>query len=289
LEEDIAMPENSAPSQPRAVGDDATRFAGNSIPEHYDRGLGPVLFAGYGERIARQAASHGPRRALELAAGTGIVTRYLRDFLPPGANLTASDLNPPMLEVARAKFGPEEPVEFRTADATNLPFADASYDVLVCQFGVMFFPDKDKSYREARRVLAAGGRYLFSVFDSLDFNPCQRVVSEVLAETFNVDPPPFLNVPFGYGAVDPILASLRAAGFGDVRVDVVNLRQLVVDLAAFAAAFVLGSPLADQIRARGIDPQAMIASVEAALRDRALADGFAPLRAIIFDAAAGQA
>jgi hypothetical protein len=136
-----------------------------------------------------------------------------------------------------------------------------------------------------RRVLKQGGRYLFNVFDSLAFNPCPRVVSELLALAFKIDPPPFLQVPYGYASIDPIVASLYDAGFLDVRIDVINLMSRVDDLAAFAAAFVLGSPLADQIRARGMEPLELIAQVESALSERALKDGCAPLRAIMFDAA----
>jgi SAM-dependent methyltransferase len=266
--------------------DDFTRFAGNSIPENYDRGLGPVLFAEFGDRISRRAASYEPRRVLETAAGTGIVTQALRDLLPVGASLTATDLNAPMMEVAKAKFKTGEQIEFATVDATELPFANAAFDVVVCQFGVMFFPDKNKSYREARRVLAAGGRYLFNVFDSLAFNPCPRVVAELLASTFKIDPPPFLSVPYGYSSIDAIVASLRGADFRDVRIDIMNVDRRVDDLPAFAAAFVLGSPMADQIRARGRDPLELVAPVESALRDHALDNGCAPLRAIMFDAAA---
>jgi SAM-dependent methyltransferase len=278
------MAENSRAAS--GAKDDFTRFAGNSIPEHYDRGLGPVLFAGFGERIAQRAASYKPARVLEIAAGTGIVTRALRNHLAAGAELVATDLNAAMMEVAKAKFSAAERVAFRLADATDLPFPDAAFEVVVCQFGVMFFPDKLKSYREARRVLAKGGRYLFNVFDSLAFNPCPRIVGELLAATFKIDPPPFLQVPYGYSSLDPIVAALQAAGFHDVRIDVVNLRPPVADPQAFAAAFVLGSPLADQIRARGTDPLALVAAVEAALRQHALEDGHAPLRAIVFDAAA---
>ena len=119
-----------------------------TIPEHYDRGLGPVIFADYAADIARRAAAGSPARVLEIAAGTGIVIRQLRDLLPAGADLTATDLNPPMLEVARAKFRPEEQVDFRPADATALPFRDCSFDAVVCQFGVMFF------YFVARREAA---------------------------------------------------------------------------------------------------------------------------------------
>jgi ubiquinone/menaquinone biosynthesis C-methylase UbiE len=138
------------------VSDNAANFVG-SIPEHYDRALGPVIFADFAHEMARQAAASAPQRVLETCAGTGIVTRRLRDRLPADTKLTVTDLNPPMLEVARAKFTAGEAVEFQPADATALPFPDQSFDAVVCQFGVMFFPDKAKSYREAFRVLKPGG------------------------------------------------------------------------------------------------------------------------------------
>jgi SAM-dependent methyltransferase len=281
------MSEDSGEATAAHGKDNFARFAGNSIPEHYDRGLSPVLFAGFGGQIAHRAAIYTPGCVLETAAGTGVVTRLLRNLLPTGATVTATDLNAPMMEVARAKFRADEQVEFRAVDACDLPFPDHSFDVAVCQFGVMFFVDKAKSYREARRVLKPGGRYLFNVFDSLAYNPCPRVVSELLASACKIDPPPFLQVPYGYASIDPIVASLYDAGFLDVRIDVINLMSRVDDLAAFAAAFVLGSPLADQIRARGMEPLELIAQVESALSERALKDGCAPLRAIMFDAAAG--
>jgi ubiquinone/menaquinone biosynthesis C-methylase UbiE len=172
-------------------------FIGN-IPEHYDRGLGPIIFVDYAADIARRAAACSPTRVLETAAGTGIVTRQLRDFLPAGASLTATDLNPPMIEVARAKFQPDERVDWRPADATALPFPDGSFDAVVCQFGVMFFPDKDRSYREVHRVLAPGGRYLFNVWDAHRYNPFGRITHEVAGSFFPVDPPQFYKVPFSY-------------------------------------------------------------------------------------------
>jgi ubiquinone/menaquinone biosynthesis C-methylase UbiE len=162
---------------------------------------------------------------LELAAGTGIVTRRLRDLLPRDARLIATDLNPPMLEVARGKFGADEAVEFEPADATALPFPDASFDAIICQFGVMFFPDKDKSYREAHRVLVSAGQYLFSVWDSHRHNPIGRLIIEIVTEFFPHDPPQFYQVPFGYHRIDPIKDSLEAAGFTDLRIAVLSLKQ----------------------------------------------------------------
>ena len=153
--------------------DDAAGFTG-TIPEHYDRGLGPIIFVDYATEMAKRVAAGNPTRVLETAAGTGIVTRRLRDALPPGVGLTATDLNAPMLEIARTKFRPGEEVEFQPADAMALPFPDGGFDAVVCQFGIMFFPDRKKSYHEVHRVLAPGGRYLFSVWDAHRYNPFGR-------------------------------------------------------------------------------------------------------------------
>lgn len=137
------------------MSDNQSAFVG-SIPEHYDRNLGPIIFTDYAADIARRAAGGKPATVLETAAGTGIVTRALRDHLAAGIRLTATDLNEPMLDVARTKFRPGEQVEFQQADAMALPFADGSFDAVVCQFGVMFFPDKDQSYRDSLSGADAG-------------------------------------------------------------------------------------------------------------------------------------
>jgi ubiquinone/menaquinone biosynthesis C-methylase UbiE len=184
------------------MSDREAAFVGN-IPTFYDQGLGPVFFADFADDIARCVAVSAPIRVLETAAGTGIVTRRLRDLLPREAQLTATDLNPPMLEVASEKFGPEERVTFQPADATSLPFPDNSFDALVCQFGVMFFPDKDQANREAYRVLARNGRYVFSVWDSHRHNPVGRVMTEIATRFFPVDPPQFIRCRSGITASIP--------------------------------------------------------------------------------------
>ena len=152
------------------MSSDAARFTG-SIPEHYDRSLGPIIFADFAADIARRTAACKPARVLETAAGTGIVSRALRDLLPASVALVVTDLNPPMLDVARRKLGSGGAVDFEVADASTLPFPEASFDTVVCQFGVMFFPEKDKSYSEVHRVLAPGGRYLFNVWDCPAITP----------------------------------------------------------------------------------------------------------------------
>ncbi len=175
-----------------------------SAPEYYDRDMGPVIFDGYAADLAHRAAAHNPKRVLEIAGGTGLVTRHLRGLLPEGAHLTATDIDPPMLDVARTKFRPGEQIMFQTADAFALPFLDGAFDAVVCQFGVMFFPDKAQSYREAHRVLAPGGRYLFNVWDSHRHNPFARITHELVQQLFPSDTPSFYRVPFGYSAIDPI-------------------------------------------------------------------------------------
>jgi len=256
------------------------------MPAHYDRALGPVFFVDYADDIARRAAASAPARVLELAAGTGIVTRRLRDLLPPATQLVATDLNPPMLDVARGKFAAAEAVRFQPADAMELPFPDGSFDAIVCQFGVMFFPDKDKAYREAHRVLGTGGRYLFSVWDSHDYNPIGRLASDIAAKLFPADPPQFFDAPFGYHLIDPIKQSLLRAGFGEIAIAVLPIDQPIADVAGFADGLVHGSPFIEQLRARGIsDPAPVVSAIADALRREFGTDPTRmKLQAIVFEA-----
>lgn len=191
--------------------DQSSQFVGG-IPENYDRGLGPHIFHDYAEDLARRAAEANPAAVLELAAGTGILTRKLRDSLAPATRLVATDLNPPMLDVAKRKFSRGENVEFKPADAMALPFADGAFDVVVCQFGVMFFPDKQTAFREAVRVLRARGRYLFNVWGGMPENPFSEVAHTVVAEFFPDDPPGFYKVPFGYSEQGVVMADMAAGG-----------------------------------------------------------------------------
>ncbi len=263
------------------MSNDAAGFIG-SIPQYYDQGLGPNIFADYAADIAQRAAAGNPLRVLETAAGTGIVTRRLRDALPADAHLIATDLNPPMLDIARAKFRAGERVAFQPADAVALPFADASFDAVVCQFGIMFFPDKARSCSEVFRVLAPGGRYLFSVWDSHRHNPFGRIAHEVAGSFFPADPPQFYNVPFSCHQIDPIKEMLLAAGFDDLGIAVVRLNKVIADMAGFAQALVFGNPLIDQIRARGgVEPQRIVDAMLQAVR-REFGGGRMPLQAIVF-------
>jgi ubiquinone/menaquinone biosynthesis C-methylase UbiE len=227
-----------------------TAFAG-SIPLFYHRCLGPFLFEPYAEDLARRAQALRPRRILETAAGTGIVTAALARALP-GAEIVATDLNPDMLQVAASHIGSPR-VAFAPADAQALSYPDSGFDLVVCQFGAMFFPDRVAAYREARRVLAPGGTLLFNVWDRLDANPASHAVAEAVAALFPDDPPSFIaRVPFGYHDKAQIEADLRAAGFATIEDETVAKRSRgsARDL---APGLCQGSPLRAEIEARAPD------------------------------------
>jgi SAM-dependent methyltransferase len=267
------------------MADNAAGFFGN-IPQYYDRGLGPMIFADYAVEIAQRVAAGNPARVLETAAGTGIVTRQLRNALPADAHVTATDLNPPMLDVARAKFRAGEQVEFQPADAVALPFADGSFDAVVCQFGLMFYPDKAKSFAEVWRVLAPGGRYAFSVWDSHRYNPFGRIAHQVAGSFFPTDPPSFYGVPFSCHQIDPIKEFLIEADFTGINAAVVSLDKVIPDVAGFARAAVCGNPLIDLIRARGgVELERIVEALVQEYRREFGADpGRMPLQAILFSA-----
>jgi SAM-dependent methyltransferase len=255
------------------------------MPLFYDQGLGPVYFADFAEDIARRAAAVAPLRVLEVAAGTGIVSRRLRDFLPAEAHLVVTDLNSAMLDVARAKFGPEEGVDFQPANALSLPFGDEGFDALICQFGVMFFPDKEKACREAYRVLASGGHYIFSVWDSERHNPAARLLKDLVARFCPVDPPRFAGVAYTYHQIDPVRDLLDSVGFTGVNVSVVDMQKVVEDAYSLARGQIYGSPLFDEFRLRGIEAETVVdAFAEMLICEFGSQPTRIPLRAIVFEA-----
>lgn len=259
----------------------ASQFVG-SIPENYDQGLGPHIFIDYAKELAARAGRLNPASVLELAAGTGIVTRQLRDALDPDCALIASDLNPPMLDVAKAKFEDGEQISFEQIDATSIGFDDASFDLVACQFGVMFFPDKDRSYAEVFRVLKPGGTYLFNVWDSQDRNPVARIAHETVVAMFPDDPPGFFKVPWSYNDPAEIEAAVVRAGFGQVTVEHVPVVSKIQTAETLAKGLVFGNPLSDEILQRGGNPDDMHAELTAAIGEKLGAE--MPLQAVFVTA-----
>lgn len=237
------------------------QFTG-SIPQYYDAGMGPVLFTEYARVVGDLVAGSAPHRILELAAGTGISSAAIARA-NPDADLVVTDLNAPMLEFARAKL--PEGTQVEVADAQDLRFDDASQDVVVCQFGIMFLPDLERGFREARRVLAPGGRYIFSVWDSHANNAFAAAVDGILRSHFPDDPPQFYAVPFSRAAVDPLRELAQSTGFGRITVHVVPTQPVVASWTNLADGLILGNPVSDQIRARGGDLDGIKAEVVAAL------------------------
>lgn len=241
----------------------AAQFVGD-IPRFYDQNLGPVIFQGYAEDLARRAASLAPSDVLEIAAGTGISTVALRQALAPTTNITATDLNAAMLEIAQTKISAGN-VRFQTADAMALPFADASFDLVVIQFGVMFFPDRPAAYAEARRVLKPGGTLLFNVWGSFDANAFGEIAHRDAERFLPDNPPKFYLTPFGYSDPGQVRADLLAGGFRDVDHTVVNLMRDVADWRHFATGAIYGNPMIVDIRAGGVNPDDMVEAIAAEL------------------------
>jgi SAM-dependent methyltransferase len=187
-------------------------FAG-SIPKLYETYLVPLIFEPYAADLANRLAARPLARVLEIAAGTGVVTRMLASVLADDIAIVATDLNQPMLDQAAA-IGTKRPVEWRHADAMQLPFPDATFDAVVCQFGVMFFPDKAKAYAEARRVLRPRGVFIFNVWDRIEENEFADTVTTALESVFPNDPPRFMaRTPHGYHDRSTIERDLANGGF----------------------------------------------------------------------------
>lgn len=257
-----------------------------SIPANYDRYMVPLLFRPYAEQVAQRASALRPRRILETAAGTGVVTQALHDALPE-AEIIATDLNPPMLKEAEQRVGPGR-VRFQQADALALPFDDASFDLVVCQFGVMFFPDKVAGNSEAHRVLRGGGSYMLVIWDSVDRNLATKAVGSAVAALF---PPEdrsafYERVPFRYFDETVIRADLEAAGFTNIIFETVDLHSRAASARDAAMGLVQSTPMRTELEERGpgMLERATEAAIEA-LRQFEGPDGFdAPMSALIVTA-----
>ncbi|MBG9390571.1 class I SAM-dependent methyltransferase [Caenimonas aquaedulcis] len=229
-----------------------SKFAG-TIPQLYERYLVPLIFEPYAVDISRQVARLSPGSVLELAAGTGVVTRHLASDLPADVSIVASDLNQPMLDVA-AQRGTARPVTWRQADAMQLPFPDQSFDVVVCQFGVMFFPDRAKAYAEAARVLRPGGYFVFNAWDRIENNDMVSTVCGALDELFPQDPPRFMHRgPHGYFDRDVIAGDLARGGLPRSDIALVPHTSRAPSANDPVLGYCHGSPLRTEIEAKGPD------------------------------------
>ena len=260
------------------------RFSG-SIPANYERYMVPLLFRPYAEVLAERAARLQPKRILETAAGTGVVTSALAKALPD-ADIVATDLNQAMLDVAQTRVSSPN-VTFRQADALDLPFEDGGFDLVVCQFGLMFFPDKVKGNAEARRVLRDDGAYLFAVWDKIERNLLSHLANESMRKAFPDNPPQFMvRGPFSYAEPEWIERDLRAAGFEDIRIETVNLTSRSSSSEDAARGLCYGSPMGIELEEYGPDAlDYVFANLSQSASEYQGADGFeAPMAAHIVTA-----
>jgi ubiquinone/menaquinone biosynthesis C-methylase UbiE len=265
----------------------ADRLFAGSIPDIYDRFLVPLIFQSYALDLTEQIARARPRDVLETAAGTGVLTRAIAAKLPAETRIVATDLNRPMLDLAAARQGDAGRIAWQQADALALPFEDGTFDVVACQFGVMFFPDKVQGYKEARRMLRPDGRFLFNVWDHISENVFADVVTTALAKRYPLDPPAFMaRTPHGHHDVGKIRQDLTRAGFASISAEAVDGTSRATSAREVAVAYCQGTPLRNEIEAR--DP----AGLEAATRtaEEALARQFGTgavegrIRAYVFTA-----
>lgn len=229
----------------------ADKLFTGSIPELYDTYLVPLIFEPYAADLVSRLACRPLSRVLEIAAGTGVVTRAMASALPGSASIVATDLNQPMIARAAA-IGTTRPVEWRQADALQLPFEDGTFDAVVCQFGVMFFPEKAKAFAEARRMLRPGGVFLFNVWDRIEENDFAHDVTTALTTVFPDDPPRFLaRTPHGYYDHGSIARDLARGGFtARPRFETVAARSRTKSFEIPAIAYCQGTPLRNEIEAR---------------------------------------
>ncbi|MFC5605828.1 class I SAM-dependent methyltransferase [Variovorax soli] len=225
-------------------------FAG-SIPKLYDTLMVPLIFEAYAGDVAARIAASRPMSVLETAAGSGVVTRALAPRLGTEARYVVTDLNQPMLDYAATRQGADSRITWQQADALHLPFEDASFDVVLCQFGAMFFPDRVAGYAEARRVLRPGGLFVFSVWDRIEENEFADEVTSAMATVFPQDPPRFLaRTPHGYHDVAVIRSEVNSAGFSHVELETIEKVSRASSARQAATAYCQGTPLRNEIEAR---------------------------------------
>ncbi|MCK1710298.1 MULTISPECIES: class I SAM-dependent methyltransferase [unclassified Bradyrhizobium] len=259
---------------------DADKVFAGSIPGIYDTYFVPLIFSDFADDIARRVAALSPSALLETAAGTGAVTRAVAAALPHDFRYVATDLNEPMLAIAAQRQAGDPRISWRQADASALPFDDTEFDVVCCQFGAMFFPDRVKAYAETKRVLKPNGTFLFNVWDRIEENVFAHEVTMALGELFPDDPPRFMaRTPHGYHDKAVIKADLEGAGFRDISIETRPALSRAPTAEQVAFAYCQGTPLRSEIEAR--DASRLQAATDAVTEVIRLRHGSGPIEAKI--------
>ena len=246
-----------------------------AMPEYYDSCLGPAWFDAYAADLTKRLPATPPGDVLEIACGTGLVTRKLRERLDPSLRLVASDISKPMLDYARGKLSGLKPIEWREADACKLPFGDREFGAVVCAFGFMFVPDRAAAFREVHRVLKAGGMLLFNVWDVIEENPHAAINARLVESMFPGDPEMRFRIPYDMGSVPLLREVLERAGFREQKIETRRMAVEAVSARTIATGQFRGTPRSALIEKRGVPLDEVIDKVAAAL---AAAGGADPYR-----------
>jgi len=256
-----------------------------SIPENYDRYLGPLLFDPFAQDLVTRIAGKNYKNVLELACGTGRVTRHLRNALPGNAKLVATDVQADMIAMAALKV-PIENIEWRTENAQQLTFEDATFDLVICQFGLMFMPDRTKALSEIHRVLMPGGRFIFNTWDKIENNGAIYIGNQIICSYFPENPPTYYRLPFLLDQPDLLQTNLLATGFKNIKVSVVEKEGVSPSAKESAIGMVEGNPIYNHIMQK--DPTLVHVIRNAVEQKIAEAYGDSPLktplRAWVFEA-----
>lgn len=264
--------------------DTSANFSG-SVPKYYDSCLGPAWFDAFAADLAQRLPAKPPGDVLEIACGTGLVTRRVRERLDPTVRLVATDLSRAMLDYARGKLSDSKDIEWREADAVNLPFGDGEFGAVVCAFGVMFVPDKKAAFGEACRVLKEGGILLFNVWDRIDENPHNAACAEVVEGLFPGDEEMRFRIPYEMHDHALLQRLLAQAHFGDVKIETKRLPLDRVSARTIAIGQIRGTPRSLLIEKRGVPLDEVVEKVTVALAKIGGADPYrGPAQALVVEA-----
>ena len=241
-----------------------TAFTGN-VPLNYETYLGPLFFEPYAQDLADRLPNNKYGKILELACGTGRVTKYLVQKLREDGTLVATDLNEAMLSIGREKVA-DPRIQWSRVDAHELPYDEESIELIVCQFGVMFFQDRPEAFKEAFRVLKSGETFLFNTWDHIRHNTLTEVTRKVMDQIFPNDPAPFLTKgPFSFFDKEQIHQLLADTGFRDITIDTVRITSTATSVQDCLNGIVDGTPIAAYLQERNTPAEEVKEKVAAAL------------------------